>query len=138
MCSVLSITTKSYTVIVMSYCVIQSFGRIFISLKSTLLPPMYIRWLCVDVNVKAVIVPPSTPIVSYAIFAPIIIFIIWSRELCIVTMGKSISTYSSKPSNSQWILFTSTSYTKLIIVEVGPAIVILLLIHSHLPLTCLC
>ena len=45
---------------------------------------------------------------------------------------------SSKPSNSQWVFFTGTSYTELIVVEVVPGLVILLVIHSHLPLASLC
>ena len=68
---------------------------------------IYIRWLCVDVNVVTVIVPPSTVIVSCTVTAPVVIIIIWSAEFHIITYipasarHKPITTYSSKPSNMQ-------------------------------------
>ena len=98
------------------------------------------RWLIVDINVVTVIVPPLNLIRSCTVInSPIIIIIIWSRKLYPIQWMrcKSINIYSSKPSNSQWILFTGTSYSELIVVEVGPGLVILLIIHSHLPLTSL-
>ena len=80
-------------------------------------PGTCIRWLCVDVNAVTAIVPPSTLRTSCAVTTTLVIIIIWSRELHPIQWVRCkivCSTYSSKPSNSQWILFTATSYTKLI------------------------
>ena len=100
----------------------------------------YKRWLIVDVNVATKIEPPSTLKMSCTVTTPLIIIIIWSREFhpIVWVRCKIITTYSSKPSNSQWILFTGTSYTELIIVEVGLGLVVVLIINSHLPLASLC
>ena len=99
----------------------------------------YMRWLCVGVGMVTGIVPPSTLVGSCTVTTTIlIIVIVWSTELHPIMIGKPVITYSSKPSNSQWVFFTGTSYTELIVVEVGPGLVILLIIHSHLPLASLC
>ena len=104
---------------------------------------IYIRWLSVNVNmVTATMIPPFTPMTGCTLTTPLIIIIIWTSKLHPImrfrVVIKQISTYSSKPSNSQLILFTDTSYTELTVVEVEPGLVILLIIHSHLPLTSLC
>ena len=96
----------------------------------------------VAINAIIMIVPPSTLIVNCTVttILMIIIIIISSSELHPIrwVSYKPIFTYSSKPSNSQWILFTGTSYIELIVVEVGPGLVVELIINSHLPLTSLC
>ena len=98
----------------------------------------YVRWLCVDINTITAFIPPSTSTWSCTVTIIPIIIIIWSRELHAIMVDKPISTYSSKPSNSQWILFTGNSYTKLIVVIVGPDLVAILIIHSHLPFSIFC
>ena len=125
MCSVLSVTMKSEllrdTIFWMNLHLTGEYTAI------------YIRRLSVYCYRGTAIALPSTPPASCTVTTIIIIIIIWSSELNLIVVGKQISTYSSKPSNIQWILFTGTSYTELIVVEVGPGPVPLLIIHSHLP-----
>ena len=95
----------------------------------------YIRWFSVGVDIATVIVPPYTIVISCTVTtAPLTIVIIWSTKLHPIywMRCKMIIAFSSKPSNSQWVFFTGTSYTELIVVEVRPGLVILLIIHSHL------
>ena len=101
---------------------------------------LYNRLLSVGIDIVTAIVPPSTVVLSCTVTTILIIVIVWSAELHpIVRLScKPISTFSSKPTSSQRVFFTGISYTELIVVEVGPGLVILLIIHSHLPLASLC
>ena len=95
----------------MSYCVIRSFGRIFI-FEEYIVP--YKGWLIVDVHG----VSYSTTIHSHSQLHSCHYYTYHYLEqrtqlLHSIMAGKLINTYTSKPSNSQCILFTDISYTKL-------------------------
>ena len=69
-----------------------------------------IRLLSVDVNLITIIVPPSSLIWSCTVTTT------WVENFIPFSgwyANQSVATYSSKPSNSQRILFTDTSYTEL-------------------------
>ena len=134
MCSVVSVTMKSEYELV-SDAVLGT--DLHLSEYSNM-RMVIARWLCVDVDVVAGTIPPSTLVVSCTVITINIVVIVQSGELPSIVIGKPITSFSSKPSNSQWVFFTGTSYTELIVVEVGPGLVFLLIIHSHLPLASLC
>ena len=126
MCSVVSVTMRSEYELV-SDTILGT--DLHLSEGNTV---RYLMWLSICVDEMTAIVPPSTVVCNCTGITIFVIVIIWSGELhpiqCMTC--KLISTFSSEPSNSQWVFFTGTSYTELIVMEVGPGLVILLIIHS--------
>ena len=114
MCSVVSVTMKSEYELV-SDAVLGTDLHLSEEYSAT-----YTRWLSVGVDMVAatIMVPPSVLEVSCTVFVtmlPVVIIVIRSTELVSIVLLEPITTYSSKPSNSQWVFFTGTSYTELIV-----------------------
>ena len=109
MCSVVSVTTKSEYELV-SDAVLGT--DLHLGGEYT---AIYIRWLSVEIHTEA-------PIHCYtslhschpSYHCHYQLHFVWSIFFIIV---KVIPTFSSKPSNSQWVFFTGTSYTELIAVD---------------------
>jgi len=101
MCSVVSVTMKSVYELV-SDVVLGT--DLHLRLEEYI--AIYNRWLSVGVDIVTVIVPPSTLVASCTVTTtPLIVVIVWSTKLhSIQWMScKPISTFSSKPSNRQWV-----------------------------------
>ena len=89
----------------------------------------------------AAIVSPSITMTSCTVTTTVLIIIIIKSTKPHPVQWKShkrISGYSSKPSNSQWILSTAISYLELFVVEMGPGLVVKLKVNPQLPLASLC
>ena len=86
----------------------------------------------------AVIVPPST--ISSTVTTTLIIIIISGGKFHVVqwmSHKRIFRSYSSKPSNSQWILSTATSYLELFVVEMESGLVLKLKVNPQFPLASL-
>ena len=95
----------------------------------------------IEINVPALVVPPSSIVSSIAnlyctITTKYIVIIIISTELLAIECScKWVSrSDASKATNSQWILISSTSYFKHIVVKVGSGLVLKFKIYPELPL----
>ena len=78
---------------------------------------IYIEWLLVEANVKTCFIPKSTQ--SCTITTMLIIIVIRTAKLHPIIIERMVTWNCSRiSSNSQWILFTGTSYTELVVVEV--------------------
>ena len=99
----------------------------------------------IEVNMPAIIKPPSSIAFSFENFCCtvtrplIIVIIICAESHAIVWLScKWVSrSDASKPTNSQWILISSTSHFKLIVVKVRSGFVFKFKIYSQFPLASL-
>ena len=99
----------------------------------------------IEVDVPATVVPPSSIVFSLAnlycaVTATFIVIIVICTKLLAIE-GVSCKWVSrsdaSKATNSQWILISSTSYFKHIVVKVGSGLVLKFKIYPELPLASL-
>ena len=105
-------------------------------------PKLYGSVFNVEINTPTVVVPPSSIVFSLAnlyctvtTFSIIIIVICTKLQSIVRVSCKWVSrSDASKATNSQWILISSTSYFKHIVVKVGSGLVLRLKIYPELPL----